>query len=185
MEARREFPNQLEVLGFCKMAILTLAPVFSGEVQAGSLSVLSGRSLMEEICASSVRLNCLDSEQLSVIGTLERSEEWESFIRKLVDLENRVRQVTPTAHASGPKIANKAKSSLTEREEKIWQVIQRGSKGAQYCRELHNADLRPRKSWVNRGCPGTYPAAFSDPKWRQAVYGEKSKVAGKGKLANP
>jgi len=72
---------------------------------------------------------------------------------------------------------------LSERERKISEIIQLGSRGAQYCRELHAANLRPRRSWTHKGCPGTYPGAYTDPKWRQAINDEKSKVRRKAEVA--
>ena len=77
-------------------------------------------------------------------------------------------------------------TKLTDREQKIWEVIQRGTEGAEYSRELHNAGLRPRKGWIKRGCPGTYTAAYMDPDthWRQMVQDEKSKISRKAELAN-
>jgi hypothetical protein len=85
------------------------------------------------------------------------------------------------ATASGPTPPN-LKPVLTKREEKIWGVIQANSKGAQYCRELHNANLKPRRSWIEQGCPGTYPAAANDRKWLQRIQDEKSKVRRKAEL---
>jgi hypothetical protein len=68
---------------------------------------------------------------------------------------------------------------LSVREQKIWEVIQRGLTGKQYLRELHRAGLRPRQSWTDRGCPATYARIAEDdvdPKWRQAAQDEKSKI---------
>ena len=75
------------------------------------------------------------------------------------------------------KSTNKQQKPLTDREQKIWGVIQHGSVGAQYLRELHDAGLRPPKRWVERGCPGTYRGiAAEKSNWRQSAYDEKCKV---------
>lgn len=74
---------------------------------------------------------------------------------------------------------------LTQREEKIWGVIQLGSSGSQYCRELENAGIRPPRTGIWKGCPaGTYPAAYrlGEP-WRHRIQDEKSKIKRKAKLA--
>ena len=74
--------------------------------------------------------------------------------------------------------------TLTAREEKIYRVIQAGSKGAQYCREVHNAGVKPHRAWLEDDCPGTYPAAYLDSnKWRQRINDEKSKIRRKAELA--
>jgi hypothetical protein len=87
--------------------------------------------------------------------------------------------------AIGRKATSQRKTqTLNKREQKIWEVVQRGLKGAQYCRELHNADVRPRKSWTDRDCPGTYPSAYLEVRWRQMVQDEKTKISRKAKLAN-
>jgi len=70
---------------------------------------------------------------------------------------------------------------LTEHEKKVWDVIRRGSRGAEYCQELHAAGVRPRRSW--KDCPGTYPAAYLDCRWRQRINDEKSKIRRKAELA--
>jgi hypothetical protein len=76
-------------------------------------------------------------------------------------------------------------TSLSEREQLIWEVIQRGLTGARYLRELHNAGLRPRTKWVKDGCPGTYAgiATESDRKWIQYAQDEKSKIRRKAEAA--
>lgn len=74
---------------------------------------------------------------------------------------------------------------LTLREQKIWEVIQLGSTGPQYCRELQNANIRLPRTGVWRECPaGTYPAAYhlGEP-WRHRIQDEKSKVRRKAHLA--
>jgi hypothetical protein len=75
-------------------------------------------------------------------------------------------------------------SSLSDHERRVWEVIQRGSRGAQYLRELHAAGLRPRKSWREHGCPSTYTgiATDNDPKWRQRAQDEKSKIRRKAEV---
>lgn len=88
------------------------------------------------------------------------------------------RELPATLHAA-------KRRSLTRRDLKILQIIKQGSEGAQYLRELHVAGLRPRKGWIQRGCPGTYAgiATESDPKWLQRAQDEKSKIRRKAELA--
>ena len=72
---------------------------------------------------------------------------------------------------------------LTEHEKNIWKVIQRGSKGLAYCRELENAGVKPRRTGSWKGCPGTYPAAYQGGEpWRHRIQDEKSKIRRKAKL---
>ena len=87
------------------------------------------------------------------------------------------------APALQPEPTRKVRSPTTH-EKKIWQVSQRGLEGDQYLRELHTAGARPRQSWIQRGCPGTYAgiAAERDPKWLQRAADEKSKVCKKLEL---
>lgn len=73
---------------------------------------------------------------------------------------------------------------LSEREKKIWEVIQRGSKGATYCRELHAAGITPRKKGVWVGAPPNYIAAYKESAvWRHRIQDEKSKIRRKAELA--
>lgn len=74
--------------------------------------------------------------------------------------------------------------ALSSREKKIWSVIQTGAKGLQYCRELHNARLKPRRSWKEEGCPSSYPEAYrSSSRWQQRINDEKSKVRRKAEAS--
>jgi hypothetical protein len=77
------------------------------------------------------------------------------------------------------------RAALTEREEKILEVIQRGAVGLLYCRELHIQGIRPLRSGVWEDCPaGTYPAAYMlGDSWRHRIQDEKSKIKRKAKLA--
>lgn len=65
----------------------------------------------------------------------------------------------------------------TEREQRIWAVIQRGSTGCQYCRELGNAGIAPRKSGAWKGCPRTYISAYQQGEpWCHRIQDEKFKI---------
>ncbi len=72
---------------------------------------------------------------------------------------------------------------LTEREKRLWEIIQRGSQGLAYCREVQRAGVKPRRIRSWKGCPGTYPAAYQmgEP-WRHRIQDEKSKIRGKAEL---
>jgi hypothetical protein len=73
---------------------------------------------------------------------------------------------------------------LTEREENIWTIIQRGPKGRLYCRELDGAGIRIRKVGIWKGAPPTYTAAYdADKPWRHRIEDEKYKIKQKAKLA--
>jgi hypothetical protein len=74
---------------------------------------------------------------------------------------------------------------FTPREQKIWEVIQRGLSGPLYCRELKNAGVGLLRTGVWKDCPaGTYPAAYllGEP-WCHRIQDEKSKIKRKAKLA--
>jgi hypothetical protein len=73
---------------------------------------------------------------------------------------------------------------LTDREKRIWEVIRRGSKGRQYCRELDSGQIEPKRVGIWAGCPRSYVAAYDMGKpWRHRIEDEKSKVKQKTKLA--
>ncbi len=71
-------------------------------------------------------------------------------------------------------------SVLKFRERRLWTIIEQGSKGLAYCREVEHAGVRIRGSWQHKGCPATYTAAFQEKKWRHAIADEKSKIRAKG-----
>ena len=83
------------------------------------------------------------------------------------------------------KLAKKPRQRLSSRERKIWGVIQRGSKGLTYCRELENAGVRPCRKGVWQDCPaGTYPAVYHlGESWPHRIQDEKSKIKRKAELA--
>jgi len=73
---------------------------------------------------------------------------------------------------------------LTEHEENIWTVIQRGSKGRQYCRELDGAGIKIRRAGIWKGAPLGYVASYDAGKsWRHRIEDEKYKIKRKAKLA--
>jgi hypothetical protein len=77
-----------------------------------------------------------------------------------------------------------AAGELTEREDKIWRVIQRGVKGSEYCRELGNAGVAPRKSGIWKDCPRKYASAYLEGEpWRHRIQDEKSRIRRKAELA--
>jgi hypothetical protein len=80
---------------------------------------------------------------------------------------------------------SKEQKSLDDRDEKIWKIIQRGSRGLQYCRELDNANILPLRSGVWRDGPRKYAAAYGQGSpWRHRIEDEKSKIRRKAtKLA--
>jgi hypothetical protein len=73
---------------------------------------------------------------------------------------------------------------LTNREQKIWAVIQRGATGLKYCRELSNAGIAPLRRGVWKDCPRKYESAYLDGNlWRHRIQDEKFKIQRKAKLA--
>jgi hypothetical protein len=81
-----------------------------------------------------------------------------------------------------PKATRVAK--LSGRDKRILELIQRGARGLQYCRELKGANLRPPRPWIEDGCPSEYPAAYLEGQpWRHRIQDEKCKVLRKVKLA--
>ena len=73
---------------------------------------------------------------------------------------------------------------LTDRERRIWQVIQRGAKGLQYCRELDSAGIAPLRKGIWKDCPRKYESAYRQGEpWRHRIQDEKSKVRRKAELA--
>ena len=73
---------------------------------------------------------------------------------------------------------------LTDREGKIWEVIQRVAGGRQYCRELDNAKIAPPRKGVWNDGPRKYLAAYDMGKpWRHRIEDEKSKIRRKAKAA--
>ena len=98
------------------------------------------------------------------------------------------RQLEKADRAANPKKKSarnsSAPGSLTLRETKIWEVIQRSVKGRIYCRELDNARIGPPRKGVWIGGPGTYLGAYDEGNpWRQRIQDEKSKIRRKAELA--
>lgn len=81
--------------------------------------------------------------------------------------------------------ANKQNKPLTDREHKIWEVIQRGAKGLQYCRELDKACIGPPRSGVWKNCPSRkYESAYREGvPWPHRIQDEEYKVRRKAERA--
>jgi hypothetical protein len=85
-----------------------------------------------------------------------------------------------------PSDAKKRTKGLTAREKAIWNIIQRGVKGPQYCRELDSAGIAPLRRDIWKDCPRKYESAYlqGEP-WRHRIQDEKSRVRRKAELAGP
>lgn len=79
----------------------------------------------------------------------------------------------------------KSETQLTDRERRIWKVIQRGLKSEQYCRELDNAGIAPPRTGVWKDCPSRkYVSVYREGKpWTHRIQDEKSKIQRKAQLA--
>jgi len=86
---------------------------------------------------------------------------------------------------AGPKMRRKRTKSEAqlEREQIIKDVSRAGFTGPGYCRKLHYHALKPRRSWIEDGCPPTYPEAYKDPKWARKINKEKSSYAAPSKIS--
>jgi hypothetical protein len=133
-------------------------------------------------------------ENLRQFGvTREKAEEWSREWRQQWDKEldelagithATAEPVEPqqSSHAAStrekPKRARRRKKRiLTRRERDILGVIQLGSKGAKYSRDLESRKISPEPRWIAEGCPATYPEAYKIPKWRQRLQDEKWRLA--------
>jgi hypothetical protein len=135
------------------------------------------------------------------LGLLEFGNAWES-VRRLAQaiepigqetqIENLWRMHPEAADKIGlPKllgsnfIQNKTElTRLTKREQKMWDVIQGGARGPQYCHELDSAGIAPLRSGNWRDCPRKYESAYLEGKpWRHRIQDEKCKVRRKAELA--
>lgn len=97
-------------------------------------------------------------------------------------------QATPskTGNHRAANVPEATARSADGRELKIWEVIQRGTKGRQYCRELDNANIAPLRKGVWEDGPRKYLAAYNLGKpWRHRIEDEKDKIRRKAlKLAS-
>jgi hypothetical protein len=80
-----------------------------------------------------------------------------------------------------PASGDRVPAKLTPRESKLFGVIERGASGRKYCRELDLSRLKPRRSWIDKGCPGRYLKAYEDPHWKQMIHNEKSYITRKAR----
>lgn len=62
---------------------------------------------------------------------------------------------------------------------KVWRVIQHnpGLRSSAYCRALEKAGVHPPKSFLDDGCPNSYPKAYlKSQAWRHRINDEKSRI---------
>jgi|SRR5690348_3284238 len=75
-------------------------------------------------------------------------------------------------------------AQLSDREQKILAVIQRGAKGLQYCRELDAAGIGPQRKGSWSRCPRKYASAYQAGRpWRHMIQDEKCRIKRKSLLA--
>jgi hypothetical protein len=124
-----------------------------------------------------------------VLDAQRHSLQEERTARGLPPLPSRIEANPPVtgAEAAKKEPVRKIPSptvELDQREEAIWNVIQRQSKGLQYCRELDGAGIRTQRTGVWKCAPLTYVATYQAGKpWCHRIEDEKSKVKQKAKLA--
>jgi len=72
---------------------------------------------------------------------------------------------------------------LTNREQKLWEVIQGGTTGLQYCREVDHAGIAPPRKGIWKEGPRNYEGAYkSSDQLRHWIQNEKSKIRRKAEL---
>ena len=92
--------------------------------------------------------------------------------------------IAPAKEIAGASSAGRRQAQLTDREKKLWDVIRRGARGLQYCRELDKARIAPLRRGAWKDCPRKYESAYlqGEP-WRHRIQDEKSKVRRKAEGA--
>ncbi len=99
-------------------------------------------------------------------------------------LETIAEQAKVSSHAATTKGGPSKQVQLTDREKRIWEVIQRGPEGLTYCRELDNAHVAPLRNGIWKHCPQRYTAAYKlGSPWTHRIQDEKSKIRRKAELA--
>ena len=88
---------------------------------------------------------------------------------------------TPQAET---KPTSQEQKPLTTREEKLWEIIQRGLRGTAYCRDVDAARVSPPRKGIWTGGPRTYIAAYlsRDQRLVHWIQNEKSKIRRKAEL---
>jgi len=104
---------------------------------------------------------------------------------KLYELANQQLNVAAQPPREQPTgLQAQKKHSLSDHERKVCGVIQSGTKGPTYCRELHNAGATPPKEWISKDCPGTYPGAYNHGlPWTKRIQDEKYRIRRKAESA--
>lgn len=115
----------------------------------------------------------LSGDPEKLVDGLQKAMERHSLLRRVKKLEGERTQ------------KSEKRTQLTKREKRIWAVIQQGATGRQYCRELDNAGIAPRRNGAWKDCPSRkYQSAYLEGEpWRHRIQDEKFKVRRKAKLA--
>lgn len=72
-----------------------------------------------------------------------------------------------------PPVSRKHAKKRPIRDEKIWEIIQTGVEGIEYCKAMRDREIKGLRIWVN--FPG-YVKGYSDPKWRKKITAEKDRI---------
>ena len=138
--------------------------------------------LLRSICRANhgnSSLGSLSDRGYQLFEEIRDSDEWLKFSKAIAEADS-----DKTVPSTETKAANKSQP-LTEREGKIWAVIQQGNKGRAYSRELDNANIAPRRDGVWKDAPRKYAAAYDlGGPWPHRIEDEKAKIRRKAeKLA--
>lgn len=127
---------------------------------------------------------------------IERVNYWKAAARGFLriyraEVKKLTQNSSEAAQSVDRKPTKKQYKALTDREQKIWEVIQRGVKatpplrGTAYCREVDAAKVSPPRKGIWQDGPRTYVAAYKsgDTRLVHWIQNEKSKVRRKAELA--
>jgi hypothetical protein len=206
LQARKQFPYQTHTLELCKHITSEMTPLFCKAVKAGRMKAGAvhheGLGGMEDLLHSLLVYNDdgprtgfgLSDQTYRLGDRVRQSDEWLAQVKAIAEVSaelsaSAVESKPMKAAVGKPTLEKKevhrsATIRLTEREESLLNVIQRMSKGRQYCREVDGAGIRIQRTGVWKGAPPTYLAAYDAGKpWRHRIEDEKSKIKRKAKLA--
>lgn len=137
---------------------------------------------------SSPRLFVGRSNAGALPATLTRA--WEEYDRKIErDQEIRThaelvaaalkREEPAAAARSTPR--RKRNPGKEDRDQEMYKIMLKNPRPHACCAAWHKAKFRPRKSWTDKGCPSTFPAALmitaeASVNWNQRIHDLRGKL---------
>jgi hypothetical protein len=128
------------------------------------------------------RMGQLRAEWNTKLEIATRDNEYQEQLAREREFElerERLARLAAESARTAKTASKRQRKRLTRRElarlRIVFGALQAGLKGLKYCVELDRKRLATPADWIEGGCPSSYRAAYSEPRWRKRIQDQKNR----------